>query len=102
MVKIWRQGDVIVRQVSEVPKQVVEAATNEIRIASETGNPHVLKASKVYVPANVRGVQNRQQYVVLEEPTSMTHPQHAALDLLPGVYQVSTVRDYAPSARLLD
>jgi hypothetical protein len=59
---------------------------NEVRIASETGNPHVLKG-KVFS-------SGRQQYVVLEEPTEMTHPQHAPLMLQPGSYEIRTVRDY--------
>jgi len=81
---IYRQGDVIV-----APRRIPKGAKltgNEVRIAGETGNPHVLKG-KVFS-------SGRRQYIVLEEPTEMTHPQHAPLSLQPGSYEVRTVRDY--------
>ncbi len=81
---IHRQGDVIVAP-SRLPKAAKQTGS-EIRIASETGNPHVLKG-KVFS-------SGRQQYIVLDEPTEMTHPQHAPLSLQPGSYEVRTVRDY--------
>jgi hypothetical protein len=81
---IHRQGDVIVAP-CRIPKGSKQTGS-EIRIASETGNPHVLKG-KVFS-------SGRQQYVVLEESTDMTHPQHAPLSLQPGSYEVRTVRDY--------
>ncbi len=56
---IFRQGDVIVAPCS-IPKGAKQTGT-EVRIASETGNPHVLKG-KVFSSGS-------QQYVVLDEPT---------------------------------
>lgn len=103
MVRIWRQGDVIVREVSEIPSNATRSETDEIRIASETGNAHVLKGGKVFVSENPRGSQlEQQQYILLDEPTAMAHPQHTALQLSAGMYHITTVRDYAPTRRLLD
>jgi hypothetical protein len=103
MVKIWRQGDVVVREISEIPRGVVLAETTEIRIASETGNPHVLRAVQVFETKDARGTRSmREQYVLLDEASTMTHPQHAPLQLSPGMYEIKTVRDYAPARRLLD
>ena len=77
--------------------------SREIRIASETGNPHVLMAAQVFETKDPKGnLQSRGQYALLEEETSMTHPQHASLLLSPGIYRITTVRDYAPPRRLLD
>jgi hypothetical protein len=88
---IFRQGDVIITP-SKVPKGAKQTG-NEVRIASETGNPHVLKG-KVFSSRS-------QQYIVLEEPTEMTHPQHAPRLLQAGSYEVRTVRDYI-ERRLMD
>lgn len=101
MSRIWRQGDVVVRELTQLPENASQSESNEIRIASESGNPHVLRGKHVFSNNDPRG-SSRVQYVVLEEPTSMTHPQHAPLQLLPGTYLVTTVRDYAPSRRLMD
>lgn len=103
MARIWRQGDVIVREVSEIPKNAMPLQSSEIKIASETGNPHVLRATQVFETKDLkRGLQPRQRYALLEEETFMTHPQHASLLLSPGIYLITTVRDYAPARRLLD
>jgi hypothetical protein len=103
MSKIWRQGDVVVSEVSEVPENAVCSDLSEIRIVSETGNPHVLRAAQIFETRDDRGnLGAQQQYVLLEEETAMTHPQHAELRIPPGVYRIATVRDYAPARRLLD
>jgi hypothetical protein len=103
MSKIWRQGDVVVSEVSGVPANAVRADSSEIRIASETGNPHVLRAAQIFKTRDGRrNLGAQQQYVLLEEETAMTHPQHAELRIPPGVYRITTVRDYAPARRLLD
>jgi hypothetical protein len=103
MTRIWRQGDVIVCEVSEIPQNAILIESREIRIASETGNPHVLRAAQVFETRDPRGnLESREQYALLEEETAMTHPQHAELRIPPGVYRIMTVRDYAPARRLLD
>jgi len=81
---IFRQGDVIVAP-CKIPKGAKQTGS-EVRVASETGNPHVLKG-KVFS-------SGAQQYVLLEEPAEMTHPQHPPLALPSGSYEVRTVRDY--------
>ena len=103
MVRFWRQGDVVVREIAEIPRGAVLAETTEVRIASETGNPHVLRAVQVFETREARGSQQRRErYVLLDEVSTMTHPQHAPLQLSPGMYEITTVRDYAPARRLLD
>ena len=103
MARIWRQGDVVVSEISEIPGGALPLKTNEIRIASETGNPHVMKARQLFVVENqVTPAGAFEQYAMLDQETIMTHPEHASLALPPGIYRVSTVRDYAPPRRLLD
>jgi hypothetical protein len=93
LVKIYRQGDVVLRPVSRLPKRANKAG-EQLSISSENGNPHTMQAA-VYVAR-----RNRQmlQYVVLEDEEKMTHPQHPTLVIPAGIYEVSNVheRDYAP------
>jgi hypothetical protein len=93
LVKIYRQGDVVLRPVSRLPK-CANKAGEQLSISSENGNPHTMQAA-VYVAR-----RNRQmlQYVVLEDEEKMTHPQHPTLVIPAGIYEVSNVheRDYAP------
>jgi hypothetical protein len=93
LVKIYRQGDVVLKPVSRLPKYANKAG-EQLSISSENGNPHTMQAA-VYVAR-----RNRQmlQYVVLEDEEKMTHPQHPTLVIPAGIYEVSNVheRDYAP------
>jgi uncharacterized protein YrzB (UPF0473 family) len=93
LVKIYRQGDVVLRPVSRLPKYANKAG-EQLSISSENGNPHTMQAA-VYV---ARRNRQMQQYVVLEDEEKMTHPQHPTLVIPAGIYEVSNVheRDYAP------
>jgi hypothetical protein len=93
LVKIYRQGDVVLRPVSKLPK-CTHPAGEQLSISSENGNPHTMQAA-VYV---ARKNGQMQQYVVLEDEERMMHPQHPALVIPAGIYEVSNVheRDYAP------
>jgi hypothetical protein len=101
MVRIWRQGDVIIREVSEIPRDAQISESNVVKISSETGNSHVLKASRVFTTL-YRNRSMQLQYVLLDEPSIMTHPQHPTLHLSAGTYSITTVRDYAPPRRFQD
>jgi len=93
LVKIYRQGDVVLRPVSRLPK-CANKAGEQLSISSENGNPHTMHAA-VYV---ARRNRQMQQYVVLEGEEKMMHPQHPTLVIPAGIYEVSSVheRDYAP------
>jgi hypothetical protein len=93
LVKIYRQGDVVLRPVSRLPK-CANKAGEQLSISSENGNPHTMQAA-VYV---ARKNGQMLQYVVLENEEKMTHPQHPTLVIPAGIYEVSNVheRDYAP------
>jgi len=93
LVKIYRQGDVVLKPVSRLPKYANKAG-EQLSISSENGNPHTMQAA-VYI---ARRNRQMQRYVVLEDEEKMTHPQHPTLVIPAGIYEVSNVheRDYAP------
>ncbi len=64
-----------------------ELVSDRLEVRSETGNVHVLSNVKVYRYAD-------QLLVVVEKPTPLTHPQHPAIVIEPGVYRVRFVRDW--------
>ena len=83
---IYRQGDVVISP-AKIPKEAKLTGT-EIRISSETGRPHVIQGKAFSSGA--------QQYILLEEETQLTHPQHPTRTLPAGSYAVRTIRDYMP------
>lgn len=89
-VVIYRQGDVVLRPAT-IPGDAMEAE-HRIEVKSETGHAHVIKG-KVYV-------SGKQQYIMLDRPTPIEHPEHETLVIPPGTYQVDTVRSYVPIRNL--
>lgn len=83
---IYRQGDVVISP-AKIPMGA-KASGTEIRISSETGHPHVIRGKAFSSGA--------QQYILLEEETQLTHPQHPTRTLPAGSYAVRTIRDYMP------
>ena len=87
------QGDVYLTPVTEVPADAKEIGT-ELRINSETGNVHALSG-------RVLQCNNGQQYIVIEKPALMEHPEHPPRQVEAGTYEVSTIgrNDFMPRER---
>lgn len=86
MVKVYRQGDVILVSADDVNIYDGWMEDDMLIIRSETGNAHVLEMP-VYRYAGALYVDVKRQSV-------MKHPEHPPLRIEPGKYRVLTVRDY--------
>lgn len=85
--RVYRQGDVVLRQVDSLPKDV-KPVRRRLRVSGETGNLHVLEGEyKLYRCG-------RQLYVVVEEPCRLIHPEHQLILVSPGIYRVERVRSF--------
>ncbi|MEM3334402.1 MAG: hypothetical protein QW745_09480 [Thermoplasmata archaeon] len=94
--RIYRQGDVILRKIEgewisvilqEIKEYPFKAKKDDkLIIKGETGNDHILEAP-------VYEIYNRT-YVILEKPEILKHPEHQEIEIEPGIYQVDHVRDY--------
>ena len=98
--RIIRQGDVILREIKQVPEyaervsesvditNTVFVAPDMIVIHGESGHKHVLSGVKTYTYE--RGI-----YVVVDKPVTLKHEEHPAIEIPKGVYVVTRIRDYA-------
>ena len=87
--KVWRQGDVIVRELDEVFDPPVNKI-NELVIKSETGKPHVVHAELLYelkFRDNAYVIESANSDIVLE------HPEHGVMRIPRGKYLLTTVRE---------
>ena len=85
--RVYRQGDVVLKQVNNLPKDV-KPVSRRLRMRGETGNPHILEGShKLYRSGS-------QLYVVVEEPCKLVHPEHQLILVKPGIYRVERVRSF--------
>lgn len=103
-----RQGDVILRSVSEIPQGAEQVEKrmefgntvlepDRVVIKGETGNNHVLEGVKPYIN-RIRG----EVYVEITIPTKLKHEEHPNVDVPPGRYAIYAVQDYVRSRRPLD
>ena len=83
MAKVYRQGDVILRE-RKLPTKSIKVR-DKLVIQGETGKVHEME-----VP--VFGYRF-MEYVVLEAETPIVHPEHETIYVEPGVYLVTRVRD---------
>ncbi|MEM4273311.1 MAG: hypothetical protein QW420_03010 [Candidatus Caldarchaeum sp.] len=86
--RVYRQGDVILRRIAWylVPKQAERLA--EVAVEGETGNKHRLVGS--YEAYTVKGLV----YVLVKKASVMEHPEHMPLRVPRGAYLVTRVRSF--------
>jgi hypothetical protein len=107
MRKIIRQGDVILREIRELPQYAKRVYTAEefndvivtpdtVVVHGESGHKHVLRGVKTYMVNWERAV-----YVVVDEPVTLKHDEHPAIEIPKGIYAITHIRDYALS-RVID
>jgi hypothetical protein len=87
--RVWRQGDVVVREIVEEPRGRMNQI-EELVIKSETGKPHVVRAELIYE------LETREPSFMIEgihEDIVLEHPEHGVMTIPKGKYLVTTVRE---------
>lgn len=97
--KIYRQGDVMIRQVAKLPKDATEVQTKGrivLAYGEVTGHAHAIteREAKEYTMAEAAGAVRRFLKVVSE--ATVRHEEHAPIPLPPGVYEIVQQREYHP------
>jgi hypothetical protein len=102
--RIIRQGDVLLREVGEMPEYIKQVNENieitntvfvtpdTVIIHGESGHRHVLSGVKTYTSDWDHG---RGVYVVVDKPVALKHDEHPEIEVPRGVYVVTRIRDYA-------
>ena len=100
--KIYRQGDVLIRVARIGTPGIVRAEIARddrgrlILAAGEaTGHHHAIDALAARL---FRGEKPGVCYLLLEEPATLGHEEHAPIALAPGNYEVIRQREYSPEA----
>lgn len=108
--KQYRQGDVLIERVAEIPStaQKQEMSRRVILAHGEvTGHHHVLetddpadwwKQGEISTANQTPTTLAGELFVSLPKTASVTHPEHATIELPPGNYRVTRQREYAPGA----
>ena len=95
--KFYRHGDLLLRQVDEIPGSTTPMSTNIIAEGEVTGHNHKLYGShQVYgtSPKNPRVIE--PTYFQAKEDISLKHEEHATLKIKKGNYVIIHEREYNP------
>ncbi|TAN04073.1 MAG: hypothetical protein EPN36_10160 [Rhodanobacteraceae bacterium] len=94
---LYGQGDVLLKQVSQLPSKAVPAAnTRRIVLAhgEATGHVHAVDVSD----AQEFRLGMARRFIKVVRGAIVTHEEHAAIPLPPGIYEVVQQREYSPEA----
>jgi len=108
----YRQGDVLIEQVPELPNQPKKTAAQQQRVilahGSATGHSHEIEDPTaaalepvdklVNAPGDLSDATSTTNAVmVLERPTAVIHQEHSRIELPAGQYIVRRQREYSPT-----
>jgi hypothetical protein len=96
--KMYRQGDVLLMQIDEMPGSAQEGTPDGDRIVlaygEVTGHAHAVAAelARIFVDKETRFLH------VGDGGASLVHEEHATIALDPGVYRIVHQREYVPNS----
>lgn len=96
--QFFRQGDVGIERIAELPVHAVEVPPKEGRIVlaygEVTGHAHALAET-----TKVREFSfEAERFIQVMEATTLRHEEHAPITLEPGIYKIHQQREYSPEA----
>jgi hypothetical protein len=93
----YRQGDVLIEQIAELPKGLTRQKPAGSRIilahGEATGHHHSVGIDAADWWKNAGG----EQFLSVKGPALVEHQEHAAIELEPGKYRVTRQREYSPA-----
>ena len=94
--KLYRQGDVLIREISSLPTQTAKPrATGILAYGEVTG--HARKVEDL-AKAEVLEIENGLFLRVGDEGVRIVHDEHSPITLPPGNYEIEIQREYTPEA----
>ena len=95
--KIYRQGDVLIREIAKVPATkpcTVKAGRFVLAEGEATGHAHTICELDGTLSIDAEG----RLYLKTEGGCELVHQEHAMINIAPGKYEVIRQREYSPEA----
>ena len=102
MPELIRHGDLLLTKIDSIPKNAEAVNTLTLAEGEATGHHHTITSGQcqIYAPAQV--TEDVQKYIeVISKKASLTHQEHAAVNLTQGVYKLSIEREYNPTDKVI-
>lgn len=101
--KLYRQGDVLIRQVKVLPNNATPVDNKKLgRIVlaygEVTGHAHAIALDEAVEYTMERAGEAVRRFLSVLTGASVKHEEHATIPLPPGVYEIVQQREYTPEA----
>lgn len=99
--RTYRQGDVLVRHVEELPDGARKIKRDEGKVVlaygEATGHAHAIaeRGAELY---EVEALEVRFLQILCADGVELAHQEHDTIGLPPGIYEVRRQREYSPEA----
>lgn len=85
--KIYRQGDVLIKQVTDIPAGLKTSKDNVLVYGESTGHAHRLQGGSVKTKGD-------EMYIIADDGAKIVHEEHDTIELMKGRYAVIRQREY--------
>lgn len=96
--KMYRQGDVLIKQVSAIPTKTKVRANGHILEGEATGHIHRVADTDLASCELMECGEGLYLNVSDEGGISIVHEDHATIAIPPGQYEIVRQREYSPEA----
>lgn len=92
-----QQGDVLIKEVEEIPEGLTFSKTNTLQYGELTGHAHRLHEGEFEIYLNPKEQDkdgNGRKYLRVVRPTELRHEEHRPFIIHPGIYEIGIVKEY--------
>lgn len=100
----YRQGDILLVPVAKLPEGLEEVPRQGGKIVlaegEATGHLHAIESEEAsFLATDLADIEGR--FLAVEEEVTLTHPEHDAIALPPGNYEVRRQREYSEAGGMV-
>jgi hypothetical protein len=90
--KIFRHGDLLIKEIKELPKNLKEQSNGSLALGEVTGHSHELEGGKYRVLVD----ESNKKFLEIMTATMLKHQEHKTITIAPAKYEVIIEQEYSP------
>ncbi|MBD3282073.1 MAG: hypothetical protein GF387_00450 [Candidatus Portnoybacteria bacterium] len=94
MKNLYRHGDLLIKQIKELPKKLKAISGGTLALGEATGHHHTIVADKQAL--QLFEDTNGNKYFSLTKPAPLTHQEHKTIEIETGYYRVDVEKEFDP------
>ena len=96
MVKMYRQGDILLREIEVIPEGVKPSNNDVILRGEATGHAHRIVNGTIFTLETFR---SEEMYIEAKPEAALIHEEHNTIQVEAGFYEVIRQREYDPESQ---